>query len=67
MRNQRSHGAEHTACLLRWQLRRSLAEDAVHYSCGLCMLEGRLLWEAGLLREGGLLLEASRLGCEAVC
>lgn len=44
-----------------------MAEDAVHCSCGLCVLEGRLLWEASLLREGGLLLEAGRLGCEAVC
>ena len=48
-------------------MRRSLAEDAIHCACGLCVLEGRLLWEASLLREGGLLLEAGRLGHEAVC
>lgn len=43
-----------------------MAKDTIHYSCGLCVLERRLLWEASLLREGGLLLEASRLRCEAV-
>lgn len=44
-----------------------MAEDTVHYSCGLCVLEGRLLWEASLLRELRLLLETGWLGYEAVC
>jgi len=38
-----------------------LAEDAVHDTCGLGVLEGRLLWERWLL------LEAGGLGGEGVC
>jgi len=48
-------------------LGRSLTEDAVHYPCGLGVLEGSLLWEASLLRERWLLLEASGLRGKGVC
>jgi hypothetical protein len=48
---------------LRW----SLAKCAIHDPCRLRVLECGLLWEASLLGERRLLLEASRLRDKRVC